>query len=1271
MSRKIAAGSLALLMLAQVLFLSAPAANINITVTAFGDGSKEKELTFPAAGSLSTANISLQTGLIIDNATFKVTASPLAGPGRSHPYNITIDVGDDGDPEWEFRGPEFGEMGHQTNFSTGKNHINISLPQNGGSNSTASIRLPKSATVTSAAMNITNIRGGGGSMTVAIETQLNSAAMNAVNNDPVYSIQSLCQAQGWTAKIVSGTDIDTLAELQQYAVVVTGDSGHGDRDWTTYQNQLLPWVQAGGGFVGIGWFVYYGITGTAMDTILPVNGQGGGYESGGNLAVVNANHEIMTGVAAFPIQSYCDYPVGGIDNGAVTLMNTPGGRPTVVSGNCGNGRSVYIGPIAFGCFQTYSSANYYSDNSFKNLLANSLRWCAGKLTLNCSLDVGNDGTVEWKNESMNGSEAVPDMASQLNSYLAAATPNGTDVYGNQYVDVPIAVSSNTSGMVRLENLSITYDYTATVDLNPAFGNLTNKLNDLLADDIGSGNVSIPIKVTTETAGKIKLFNLNIKAHPPGHLPTLVSVTPTGDTQIFENSSLDMDVTASDIYGNPLTYQWFRNGTAVNGAKNTTYKFTSDFETSGKHTVKVVIDNGLGNISWLWNITVKNVNRPPAVDTFFPPGDTTIKENASLEFRVNGTDPDRDLLRYAWFVNGNERLGVSTNYMLFTTDFSSSGVYDVRAQVMDPGGLSVNKTWKLSVSNVNVPPKIDAYNPRTNPKIRELETVTFSVMASDYDKQPLTYKWFLNDTEMTSTTQYTYRSDYDSAGNYTVRVVVSDGELTDTHQWSLTVDNVNRMPIPIIGSPKDPLEFMNTEAVKFSAKSSKDPDGDIVKFKWLEAGKELSTASEFEMLFAAGEHDIGLEVTDGNGGFNSTTVHFKIHFIEITGSVEVDKTSLTQDDIVTVTATINNMGDVPANSLTLEFLVDNKSVETKNLASVDAGGAEQMSFTWKTGKGSHTLSVRVDNQTWSKSIDVKPKALGIVGSDSAGWLFPLIIVLVICAAVGTGAYADARKKKKKRMEAEQQAFPAPGSATAPPYAQAPASVPATQQYSPPTPQYGTAQPGVYSQTPPAAGAPAAPAPYAPIVNPAYGQTASAPYTPVVNPAYGQTPPAPQPQAAAPAYGQQAPYTPVQAGASAPAMGAGGASSGAGYGAAGVASVGAGAAATAAIAAAPADDEDKRMQKKALKIITQVTELVQSIEAGGIEVDDSRRALDLAKSFVKANNPTKAIQYAKKADSLAREKRERVKAQKAGSPVCGSCGAAAQPGWKACPKCGSKM
>jgi len=66
---------------------------------------------------------------------------------------------------------------------------------------------------------------------------------------------------------------------------------------------------------------------------------------------------------------------------------------------------------------------------------------------------------------MNGTENLP-SSGLLQQLPATAAPNGTDAYGIQYVDVPIALASNTSGYVRLANLTVKYQYTATVDKNP-------------------------------------------------------------------------------------------------------------------------------------------------------------------------------------------------------------------------------------------------------------------------------------------------------------------------------------------------------------------------------------------------------------------------------------------------------------------------------------------------------------------------------------------------------------------------------------------------------------------------------------------------------------------------------------------------------------------------------------------------------------------------------------------------------------------------------------
>jgi len=112
----------------------------------------------------------------------------------------------------------------------------------------------------------------------------------------------------------------------------------------------------------------------------------------------------------------------------------------------------------------------------------------------------------------------------------------------------------------------------------------------------------------------------------------------------------------------------------------------------------------------------------------------------------------------------------------------------------------------------------------------------------------------------------------------------------------------------------------------------------------------------------------------------------------------------------------------------------------------------------------------------------------------------------------------------------------------------------------------------------------------------------------------------------------------------------------------------------VGALTGESESEQQQKKAINIINQVSELVSSVERSGTDVGDARNSLDLAKSFVKARNPTKAIQYARKADLLARAARDRGAATEAPSQPntkpCPDCGATLESSWKACPGCGRR-
>lgn len=130
-------------------------------------------------------------------------------------------------------------------------------------------------------------------------------------------------------------------------------------------------------------------------------------------------------------------------------------------------------------------------------------------------------------------------------------------------------------------------------------------------------------------------------------------------------------------------------------------------------------------------------------------------------------------------------------------------------------------------------------------------------SADPDGDALTYTWSWGDgtpAGRDATMSHTYAQ----AGTYTLRLTVSDGELTDFDEQAVTLSRANRAPVAQFTTQTTGL------MVVANASASVDPDGDPLTFSWdWGDGSPATSGKNASHTYAiAGNYTIELRASDG-------------------------------------------------------------------------------------------------------------------------------------------------------------------------------------------------------------------------------------------------------------------------------------------------------------------------------------------------------------------------------------------------------------------------
>ncbi|MBI2649923.1 Ig-like domain-containing protein [Candidatus Woesearchaeota archaeon] len=162
---------------------------------------------------------------------------------------------------------------------------------------------------------------------------------------------------------------------------------------------------------------------------------------------------------------------------------------------------------------------------------------------------------------------------------------------------------------------------------------------------------------------------------------------------------------------------------------------------------------------------------------------TIQETEKVSLQANATDPDSDKITTTYTSPLNENGEWQTTY-------GDAGEYTATVTASD-GTTSVSEDVLIVVKKKEETPAIESFAPAQEmPTIKETESIGFSVLATDLNKDELEYKWFLDGKEAKEGNEYTYGTTYNDGGSHEIRVEISDGTTSISKEWDVDVENVD-------------------------------------------------------------------------------------------------------------------------------------------------------------------------------------------------------------------------------------------------------------------------------------------------------------------------------------------------------------------------------------------------------------------------------------------------------------------------------------------------
>jgi len=647
-----------------------------------------------------------------------------------------------------------------------------------------------------------------------------------------------------------------------------------------------------------------------------------------------------------------------------------------------------------------------------------LMWINGIQDPRVDLGSGPLNVWNWTNY-FHGTASSGNVMGKVALALNGSAPSYTDRYGTRFTNMTFLVNVNSKGDLQVKDLSIEYE------LKTNLSDLSKVLNNYMATHsaLADTKFHIPIKITTTSAGDVKLSGLKVTyAHMPVGIP-LTGLRIAQGTSDFHYLDLFMIFSDPDDVGANLTFN-------VTGNTNASYIWAG---VKDGHYLALDAMNHSKNINWSGttqvNMTAKDddnhVSRSVAImiDVYRVPHAPFITSNPVLEAREGGTyqyqvsavDADGDSITFSLGAAPRSMaIDATTGLIKWYPAVSDVGNRTVTVEASD-GKLKGDQTFVIKVGFKLTPGNHLPYITSTPPtKVTVGYKYDYKIAAYDDDYNTLHYgidKGPQNMTVNGTSGQVLWQPVMVDVGVHLVRVNVSDGKDRIFQEWTINVTSDGLNHLPVINGIPPAKAYVGLEFI-FNF-NGYDEDGDQVTF-WLDSGpKGMTMSSAGTMSWTPGNSYVGahtytVEATDGKGfTYKAFTVDVTINHMPTVRSYPLQDATVGKQYKY-----VMSVEDLDPTDFVLVELVsgptgmklDNKTRTLKWTPTDDQ-------------KGPQTVSIRITDgkQSDYQNVTIKVKGPTQTLWDQAGMVIILaILVAVICTIVGVFAYM---RYKKRKAEAE--------------------------------------------------------------------------------------------------------------------------------------------------------------------------------------------------------------------------------------------------------------